>query len=96
MPSLLFGPPIGIKPSYCIVLSGLQLSKPLLGALLSFVGDIGVLQSSLEATSNVVGILILVAGGLGRDFAAVLEILEDLLRVLFGLVRSVWHGSVKA
>lgn len=89
MPSLLIDPPIGIKPSYCIVLSGLQLSEPLLSALLSFVGNVRVLQSSLEAASDIVGVLVLVAGGLRGDFTAVLEILEDFLGVLLGFLRGV-------
>lgn len=69
--------------------SSLQLSEPLLSTLFGLVRDVGVLQSSLEATSDVVGVLVLVAGRFGGNLAAVLEVLENLLGVLLGLIRGV-------
>lgn len=76
--------------------SRLHVSKPLLGALLGFFRDIGVVESSLETTGNVVGVLVSAVGGHGLRVTAVLNLLEDLLGVLLGLIGGVWGMSVRA
>jgi hypothetical protein len=72
----------------------LLLTQPLLSALLSFVGGVGIVQGSLEASSDIVGVLVSAGGRNSVGVTTVLDFLEHLLGVLLGLVGSVSKLSV--
>ena len=74
----------------CPNLNGrLLLTELLLSALLSLVGGIGVVQSSLEPSSDVVGVLISTGRRHSVGITAVFDLLKDLFGVLLGLVGCV-------
>ena len=76
---------LGFVARNCVY-SNFLLAKPLLGTLLGLVGDIRVVESSLEAASDVVGVLLSVVAADSVGITTVLDLLEDLLGVLLGFV----------
>lgn len=67
----------------------LQFVQALLSALLSLVGDLGVVDGGLQSSCNIVGVLVGVIRA-SLDVPAVVFVVDNLTGVLLGLFGSVW------
>ena len=69
----------------------LHLVQAFLCALLSLLRNIRVIDGSLQAARNVVGVLVLI--GVGLDISSVIFIVKDFARMLLGFFRGVCHNQ---